>query len=197
MTDHGDISETLAPKSEQLDAIELRGLPPQTYTVERVEVKKGAEQPVKVFLRGLPRPWRPGVTMRRVLADCWGHKSAAWADRQVQLYCDEDVTYGKDRPGGIRILALSHIDKARDVVTLLSQGRTGTYHVEPLTDVPATKAQPSEPTDAQVGACTDTAALGAMWKASGPQMRAHIEARVAALKAEPEQGAMFPEGDQR
>lgn len=41
-------------------------------------------------------------------------------------------------------------------------------------------------------ACTDTAELGAMWKASGPEMRARIEARVAELKQPA--GPLIPEG---
>ena len=42
---------------------------------------------------------------------------------------------------------------------------------------------PTEPTADQVAETTDLAALADMWKASGPERRAQIEARVAEIKA--------------
>lgn len=181
MTDHDDITETLAPKSEQLDNIELT--PEGTiFTVERVEIKRGTEQPVHVYLADFPRPWKPGVTMRRVLGHCWGKKSSLWAGRRVHLYRDPSISYGRDKTGGTRIRALSHIDGPMDAPVLLSQGRSSTYHVEPLAE-PAPTSKPTEPTEEQVAASTSTDELGAMWKISGPEMRARIEARATALKA--------------
>jgi len=183
MTDHGDITETLAPKSEQLDSIELAS-GPRVFTVERVDVKRDAEQPVSIHLVGFPRPWRPGKNQRRVLAYCWGEKSALWTGRSMKLFRDPDVSFGKDRPGGTRIAALSHIDGPKSVPILVSQGRGAIYEVELLTETPA--ATPAAgPTSEQIDACTDVAELKAMWKAS-PEMRARIEARVAALAATPE-----------
>ena len=47
-----DISETLAPKSDQMDAVDLLG-GPQTFTV--TEVTRGnAEQPVQIALAEFP-----------------------------------------------------------------------------------------------------------------------------------------------
>lgn len=141
MTELDDITETLAPKSDQLDNIELTP-EGRIFTVERVEVKRGAEQPVRVHLVDFPRPWKPGVTMRRVLGHCWGKKSSLWTGRRVHLYRDPDISYGKDKTGGTRIRALSHIDGPMDAPVLLSQGRSGTYHVEPLTEEAPTTTEP-------------------------------------------------------
>lgn len=190
-----DISDTLAPKSDQLDAVDLLG-GPRVFTVESASVRNGDEQPVSIRLREFPRVWRPGKSMRRVLAACWGVQSSEWSGRQVELFCDPSVKFGGEAVGGTRIRSLSHIDGPKSVPLLITRGKSAIYVVEPLTEAPT---KPAEPTVEQVAACTDTAALGAMWKVSSPQMRAHIEDRVAALKAqaEPEQGAMFPEGDQR
>ena len=49
-----------------------------------------------------------------------------------------------------------------------------------------TAPAPPEPTAEQVAACTDVDALKAMWKRSGKERRAEIEARVADLNNEPE-----------
>jgi len=69
-----------------------------------------------------------------------------------------------------------------DAAVLLSQGRSGLYHVEPLTIAAPNSAGT---TADQIAASTDVAELGAMWK-STPALRPQIEARVAELKAIPD-----------
>jgi hypothetical protein len=163
-----DISETLAPKSDQLDAVDLLG-GPQTFTITKVS-KGNAEQPVNVHLAEFPRVWRPGKSMRRVLAACWGTESSEWVGRRVTLYCDESVTFGNDVVGGTRISHLSHIDKRKSVPLLVKRGKSATYTVEPLPDTPAAPSPGPE-----------VAALRAEWKDATPERRAEIEAEVARL----------------
>jgi hypothetical protein len=164
-----DISDTLAPKSDQLDAVDLLG-GPQTFTI--VDVTKGnAEQPVQIHLAEFPRVWRPGKSMRRVLAACWGTDASVWAGRRVTLYCDESVTFGNDVVGGTRIAALSHIDKAKKIPLLVKRGKSATFTVQPLADAPA-----PDPNAAKI------AALGSEWKAADADRRKEIEAEVAELK---------------
>ena len=92
-----DISHTLEPTSEQLDAVELLG-GPRIFTIERVS-KGNAEQPVNVHLRDFPRPWRPGKSMRRVLVACWGPDASQYAGRRVELFCDTEVRFGGQAVG--------------------------------------------------------------------------------------------------
>ena len=175
-----DISDTLAPNSDQLDAVDLLG-GPQTFTI--TDVSKGnAEQPVQVTLAEFPRVWRPGKSMRRVLASCWGTEASAWVGRRVTLYCDEKVTFGNDVVGGTRISHLSHIDGVKKIPLLVKRGKSATFTVQPLKE----EAPPPEPTAEEVAACTDVGELKAMWKRSGKERREQIEARVADLNNEPE-----------
>jgi hypothetical protein len=131
-----DITDSLAPASDQLDGIEL-ATGPRVFTVEGVS-KGSAEQPVQVHLVEFPRPWRPSKGMRRVLAACWGVDASQWTGRRVQLYYDETVTFGKETPGGTRIKALSHIDKPTKVPLLIARGKSGSVTVQPLTAEPTT-----------------------------------------------------------
>lgn len=133
-----DISDTLAPDSQQLDAIELVA-GPRTFTIESVS-RGNAEQPVNVHLVGFPRPWRPGKSMRRVLAACWGANGAVWTGRRVTLYCDTRVKFGGEEVGGTRISHLSHIDKAMKVPLIVTRGKSQVYTVQPLVEKPAPKA---------------------------------------------------------
>lgn len=125
-----DITDTLAPTSDQLDAIELVA-GPRIFTVDRVAAGN-SEQPVQVYFSDFPRPWRPSKGMRRVLAACWGADASLWAGRRVELFRDPSVTFGKDTPGGTRIRALSHIDGQKKVPLLVSRGKSAVFVVEPL-----------------------------------------------------------------
>lgn len=134
-----DISETLAPTSDQLDAIELVA-GPRTFTVEAVS-KGSAEQPVQVKLAEFPRVWRPSKNMRRVLAAGWGAQASAWAGRKVTLFYDPDVTFGKERTGGTRISHMSDLpgNKPLNVPLLITRGKSAIFTVQPLADEPAPK----------------------------------------------------------
>lgn len=176
-----DMTETIAPKSDQLNADDLIS-GPVTVTVERVTAGN-PEQPVDVHLAEFPgRAYRPSKSMRRVLVATWGPEAAAYVGRRMTLYRDPEVKFGGDKVGGIKISALSHIEKRVVMALTVTRGKRSPHVVEPLPDV--APAIP-EPTAEQVAASTDRAALGAMWKASGPERRKQIEARVAELDAAP------------
>jgi len=174
-----DITDTLAPNSDQLDAIDLHHSGPRTFTVDRVVVNK-SDQPVSITLREFPRVWRPSKNMRRVLAECWGVDSSAWTGGRFTLYADMTVKFGNETPGGTRISHISGIDKARKVPIILTRGKTALHTVEPLPEAPATRS--ISMTEAHIAACDDPDDLRQLWNAH-PNLRPAIEARVAALKA--------------
>jgi hypothetical protein len=175
-----DITDTLAPKSDQLDAVDLLG-GPRTFTV--AEVTKGNdEQPVQVKLAEFPRVWRPGKSMRRVLAACWGAQAGEWTGRRVTLYCDPAVKFGGEAVGGTRISHLSHIDGPKKIPLLVTKGRSAIFTVQPLVEQ-APAPQPTAPTEADIAAATDTDQLRAWWQAH-PNLQPAIQTRVDALKAE-------------
>lgn len=134
-----DITDTLAPKSDQLDAVDLVG-GPQTFTITGVKAGSSAEQPVEVKLAEFSRVWRPGKSMRRVLAAAWTPHASEWTGRRVTLFCDPDVRFGGIEVGGIRISHMSHLDGPKKVPLLVSKGKSAMFVVQPLGDAPA---QPS------------------------------------------------------
>lgn len=174
-----DISDTLAPKSDQLDAVDLATTGPQTFTI--VDVDRGnTEQPVQFKLAEFPRVWRPGKSMRRVLAAAWGVDAAVYVGRRVRLYCDPNVKFGGIAVGGTRIAALSHIDKPLSVPLLVTKGKSAVFTVQPLPDEPTPTPSATLSAD-EIAASTDVAWLRETWKVAGPEQRARIQARVAEL----------------
>jgi hypothetical protein len=176
-----DITHTIAPNSDQIDAIDLHHSGPRTFTVERVVVNK-SDQPVNIHLREIDRVYRPSKNMRRVLADAWGIDSAEWAEHALTLYCDPEVMFGRDKTGGVRISHVSHIDAAMNIPIIVSRGKSGMWTVKPLKDIPA-----HTPTEADVQASTDTETLRSWWKHA--HLQPAIKARVDELKAEKDAGA--------
>lgn len=137
-----DLTDTIAPNSDQLDAVDLL-TGPRTFTIARVS-KGDAEQPVNIHLAEFDRPWRPGKSMRRVLVACWGADASAYVGRRVTLFCDPNVRFGGEAVGGTRISALSHLDKSRTIPLLVTRGRSAPYRVEPLTgDTPKPEPKPA------------------------------------------------------
>lgn len=127
-----DMTESLAPKSDQLDAVDLVG-GPRTFTIENV-TRHNAEQPFNFHLADFPRVWRPGKSMRRVIAAAWGAKAAKYIGQRVTLYCDNSVEFGGAAVGGSRISHMSGIDKPLKVPLLIKKGRSAIFTVQPLVE---------------------------------------------------------------
>jgi hypothetical protein len=180
-----DLSDTILAKSDQLDAIDLAY--PQTFTITKIrKVEIDEQKRVEISLAKFPRIWRPSTNMRRVLVQLWGKDGDAYIGRRVTLYNDESVTFGREKTGGIRISHMSHIDGPSDPAIMISRGKYGTHHVDPLIESQPVRETPTapdpEPTTEQIAACTDLADLRAMHDAStSPERRAQIRARKAEL----------------
>ena len=105
-----DVGFAMEAKSDQLNALDIAGYEP-VIRIRGVTVAAG-EQPVCVHYDGdNNRPWKPSKGMIRILAAAWGRDSDAWVGKFAQIYCDPSVIYAGQPVGGIRIRALSDIDK--------------------------------------------------------------------------------------
>lgn len=175
-----DLTESIQPRSDQINADDLIA-GPATYTVERVG-KGGAEQPVDIHLVESPgRAYRPSKSMRRMLVAAWGKNGDVYAGRRITVYRDPEVTFGRDKVGGVKISHLSHIDKPVTLALTVTRGKRAPFTVQPLAaDAPA---NPLPPTAADVAACSSLADLRAMYRASGPELQELITARVAEIQA--------------
>jgi hypothetical protein len=167
-----DMTETIAPKSDQINAEDLL-TGPRTFTV--AEVRKGsAEQPVDIHLVEFPgRPYRPSKTERRVIVSGWGVEASEYAGKRFTLYRDPEVTFGRDKVGGIKISHMSHIDKRLELMLTATRGRRAKRIVEPLVESTPTP----EPVEVRAGRAVD-------WFAAKGVARSNLEAHVGKPVAE-------------
>lgn len=131
-----DISTTIAPKSDQLNADDLIGGP---VTVTITGVSRGdTDQPVNIATAefGDGRPFKPCKSMRRVMVAAWGPDSSAYAGRRMTLYREAAVKFGGQEVGGIRISHMSHIDRKLTLALTMTRGKRAPFIVEPLPDAP-------------------------------------------------------------
>ena len=126
-----DISSTIVPKSDQLNADQLIG---KTMTITIQSVTAGnIEQPVILHYAGEDgKPYKPGKTMRKVLHLAWGENATLWVGKSMTLYNDPLVKYNKDEVGGIRISHLSDIKQQISVSLNSGRGRKETHRIAPM-----------------------------------------------------------------
>ncbi len=127
-----DMSTTIVPKSDQLNADDLLA-GPRTITIRDVKIAPGTEQPVGVFFNGDEgKPYLPCKSMRRVMVAIWGPDASVYSGRAMTLYRDPKVTWGGMEVGGIRISHMSHIEEKTVVVLTASSKTRKPFTVAPL-----------------------------------------------------------------
>lgn len=176
-----DITETLAPKSDQLNADDLIAGP---ITITITDVTKGnPEQPVNINWQGGDgRPYKPAKSMRRVIAQAWGVEANAYAGRSMTLYREPGVKYAGQDVGGIRISHMSHIEKPMKTAITLARGKREAYTVHPLT-TPAPAPTRDLVAEGTVAAKNGVTAWRAWWATVPKSEQAAMKPHLAAWKA--------------
>lgn len=169
-----DMEAAIKPKSDQLNADDLI-TGPRTITITGVDVKASPEQPVSVRYEGDGgKPWKPCKSMCRVMVEAWGADSSQYAGKRLTLYRDPEVTFGGMKVGGIRISAMSGIDRDMRAVLTVSKAKRATVTIkrlEPAADkAPPTPEAIQETVDLIAGADTQ-ADLRGLWKMLAPDLK--------------------------
>lgn len=126
-----DVTKLIEPKSDQLNAEDLVS-GDLTAMIQRVDVRQTRDQPISVFLDSHDRPWKPCKSTARVMAKAWGKQTEQWVGQSVILFCDPAVTWAGAAVGGIRIKAITGIDKPLTINLAVSKGKRKPVTVQPL-----------------------------------------------------------------
>lgn len=128
-----DMSQTVAPKSDQLNADDLIG-GPRTITITRVTAAQDTpDQPVAMYFDGdNGKPYKPCKTMRRVFITVWGADAKEYAGRSLTIYRDPDVAFGGMKVGGVRISHMSHMQNDMTFAVTITKAKRAPYTVRRL-----------------------------------------------------------------
>ncbi len=128
-----DLSGTIKGKSDQLNADDfISG--DKLVQVEGVNLTKDPQQPVQIYYYGCEgKPFKPCLTVRRILIKLWGIDGSQWPNKWMNLYVDHTVSFGKQKNiGGIRVNAVSHIPSAATISLSIRRGVKQHFVVQPI-----------------------------------------------------------------
>jgi hypothetical protein len=125
------VSHTVVPKSDQLNSDDLLA-GPVLFNITGARLVQNPQQPVILTIDQDRQPFKPCLTMRRLIIELWGDNARLWVGRSLVLFCDKSVTFGKDWRGGIRISHMSHINGTQEVWLTTARGRKTKFVIEPL-----------------------------------------------------------------
>jgi len=150
-----DISDTLKSKSNQWCADDLTS-GPLTITVTKTEKDLSQDRPVAIFFDvDGGRPWRPCLTMRRLISHFWSADRTTYIGRSLTIYRDPSAIFGGLQVGGIRVSHVDGIDKPETVVLQENNKKKKTYTIHPLKrqakPVSETQRQDTKPADTPTG----------------------------------------------
>lgn len=129
MENDNDLSSTIVAKSDQLNASEF--IDPITIIVTRVDKVSAKDQPVHIHSAGR-QPFKPCLTMRRMLIAAWGQYKDQWVGRSMTLYCDPEVIWAGKAEGGVRVSHVSGIDQPVSKMLAVTRGRKKLFTLLPL-----------------------------------------------------------------
>ena len=131
--DISDLSGTIKSKSDQLNADDL--IAGQiTIQVEGITRVSDPKQPIHIYYYGCEgKPFKPCLTVRRILIALWGKDGNQWANRWMNLYVDASVDFGKQKNiGGIRVDAVSHISSTATISLTVRRGMKQHFTIKPI-----------------------------------------------------------------
>lgn len=124
----------IAPKSDQQNYDDFAA-EPRTITVTKVTASDSKEQPLLVYFdTDGGRPYKPNLTMRRVMRAIWGRYASQYVGRRMTLYGDPTAPWGGKEVGGIRISHMDGIDAPKKLKVTKKRGVKDTITIQPLTN---------------------------------------------------------------
>ncbi|WP_341258252.1 hypothetical protein [Gordonia malaquae] len=173
-----DLSQMVQANSDQVNAADL--VRPVTVTITRLEHGPDEKQKLNIYTDVFgDKPWRPCLTVRRLISKIWGTQGSAYIGRSLTIYNDPSVTFGRDTTGGIRVSHMSDIDGTQTVRLPVRRGQMGSFTIEPLT-VDAIQSKIPVDIEARIEAMADLDKLTAMIDWLG-KLAGEDEHRVAEL----------------
>ena len=147
-------------RTDQWNAEDFLG-GPRTFTIAAVKEGKAEQKYDIELVEGEGRVWRPPLTVLRLLIAAWSNDATQWVGKQVTLYLDPTIRFGRDVVGGIRVSHVNNIDKPLTVNLTVTRGKRAPFTVQPLVSAGTDKNVESALAD--IAGAESLPALKAAW----------------------------------
>ena len=118
-----DMTKHIIRKTDQLNAEDLLG-GPRTIKITDIRETSKADQPISLYFEGdNNKPYKPNLSMRKVLLACWGRDGKAYVGRSMTIYNDPSVTWAGQAVGGVRISHLSDMKGPKTIPITITRGK--------------------------------------------------------------------------
>lgn len=123
---------TIIPKSDQMNADDFVATGPVTIKITKVSVVNKDQRCAINYEDDKGKPWKPCISMCRVLIMVWGEEGDDYVGQSLTLYLDKTVKWGGEEVGGIRISHMTGLNEKRVMQLTASKGKRKPFSVEPL-----------------------------------------------------------------
>ena len=128
-----DMTKTIAPKTDQINFDDFIDGKAITIKITDVTGNDAVDQPVSIhFVGDNKKPYKPCLSMRRVLVHVWGKDGKGYIDKSMTLFGDSAVIFGGVKVGGIRISHMSDMTEEKTMMLTSTKARRKPYTVQPL-----------------------------------------------------------------
>ena len=125
-----DVRSTIKTKTDQLNTDDV--LSPRVITITGVRIVQG-DQPLVINFDGdNGKPYKPCLTIRKLLCRTWGEDGSQYIGKSLRLFCDPEVVFGKEKVGGIRVSHMSDIPAPFTATFVATRGKKVTIRVNVL-----------------------------------------------------------------
>jgi len=127
------LAAATAPKSDQLNADDLI-LANKIIRINKVLVNLQLESH-KIWIHfdgDQGKPWKPSKSMARVLGEILGGDFDAWIGQHIELFRNKEITFGKEKCGGIQIAAMSALNNPVTVMVTTKRSVKSKITIQPL-----------------------------------------------------------------
>lgn len=133
-----NIAKAIEPKSDQQNAVDyLSG--PRVFTIAGTSDYRDDKGRAKVsihLVEAPDRPFKPSATNLRLIVIGWGQDDTTWPGRRIKLTLDPNVTFGGEKVGGIRVVALSDLEQPFTAKLPTTRGKKAEFRVEKMESQP-------------------------------------------------------------
>ena len=128
-----DMTKTVKSKTDQLNFDDFINGKSLTIKITDIKGNDAKDQPVSLsFENDGGKPYKPCLSMRRVLISVWGDEGRAYIGKIMTLFGDPNVVFGGVKVGGIRISHMSDLKAEKTIMLTATKANKKPYTVKPL-----------------------------------------------------------------